>query len=60
MKFLFDSLPYYEETCPFITICYKMSLIKGPIDCPRYWSADKVCSDQNPGECEFLAESNCG
>lgn len=56
MKFLVDSLPYYGEFCPFIEKCYKMSLIRGPIDCPRYWSPDKVCSDKNLGECELLAE----
>ena len=52
MKFLVDSLPYYGEFCPFEEKCYE----KGHHDCPRYWSKYKVCSDENPGECEFLVE----
>ena len=56
MKFLVDSLPYYGEFCPFEEGCYERALVEGHSDCPRYWSKDKVCSDENPGECRFLVE----
>ena len=56
MKFLVDSLPYYGEFCPFEEKCYERFLDQRPNDCPRYWNKYKVCSDENPGECEFLVE----
>lgn len=57
MKFLVDSLPYYGEFCPFKKLCYERAVVQGHNDCPRYWSKDKVCSDENPGKCEFLVEA---
>ena len=57
MKFLVDELPYYGESCPFEEKCYEKFLVQGHNDCPRYWSKDKVCSDENPGECRFLVEA---
>ena len=51
MKFIVDELPYYGERCPFITTCNTFSN-----RCPRFWSKDEVCSDDNPHECLFLVE----
>lgn len=58
MKFLVDSLPYYGESCPFEERCYEGALVQGHSNCPRYWSKDKICSDENPGKCEFLVEAS--
>ena len=55
MKFVVDQLPYYGEPCPFGTMCSK-NLPKYDYDCPRYWDKYKVCSDENPHECEHLIE----
>lgn len=52
MKFVVDSLPYYQEACPLWLVC-------GCVDeniCPRYWDKAKVTSDLNPHECELLIE----
>lgn len=54
MKFVVDSLPYYEETCPLWLVC-------GCVDeklCPRYWDKSKVTSDANPHECKLLIEND--
>lgn len=57
MKFLVDTLPYYGEVCPFSNRfdapihCY--SSVES---CPRHWDKYKVCSDENPRECELLRE----
>lgn len=54
MKFVVDELPYYEELCPFWTMCHdNVSDNK----CPRYWSKYKICSDDNPHECCLLIEA---
>lgn len=53
MKFIVNELPYYEEFCPLYAICWDS-------DCPRYWAKDKVCSDDNPHECQFLIEAGKG
>lgn len=51
MKFLVDELPYYNDFCPLQgELCFY------PIDCPKYWSKEKVCSDDNPHECSMLKE----
>lgn len=49
MKFLVDSLPYYQEYCPFWCYCSDK-------DCPTMWAKEKVCSEDNPHECEWLRE----
>lgn len=51
MKFIVDSLPYYGGTCPFWSYCDTIEE-----DCPRKWSKEKVCSPDNPHECEWLKE----
>ncbi len=51
MKFLVDSLPYYNEDCPLHNVCKA-----DPEDCPRFWSKYKVCSERNPHEGEMLKE----
>lgn len=57
MKFLVDTLPYYGENCPFSkhfdapVHCYS-----SVVSCPRYWDKYKICSDENPHECELLRE----
>ena len=55
MKFIVDSLPYYGEPCPHSWTlggnCYSSDEY-----CPRKWSKEKVCSDENPHECEWLKE----
>ena len=54
MKFVVDQLPYYEERCPFWTMCGdNVSDDK----CPRYWDKNYVCSDENPHECQLLIEA---
>lgn len=55
MKFVVDQLPYYGEPCPLRTMCSKNSP-EYHYDCPRYWDRYKVCSDENPHECEHLIE----
>lgn len=54
MKFLVDHLPYYEEPCPFWTMCWHNASKEV---CPRYWSKDEVTSDENPHKCDFLIET---
>lgn len=53
MKFLVDSLPYYEEYCPFCEICL---LYENLVKCPRHWDKYEVTSDNNPHECNLLIE----
>lgn len=57
MKFLVDTLPYYEGFCPFCE-CVKVltCLCSETPDCPRHWDKEYVCSDDNPHECEMLKE----
>lgn len=57
MKFLVDSLPYYGADCQLW-----MHDMCCPYDdeCPRYWSKDKVCSEDNPHECWWLKEIEDG
>lgn len=52
-KFLVDELPYYEGVCLLENkgLCYHSKE-----ECPKYWSKDKVCSDDNPHECKWLKE----
>ena len=54
MKFIVDQLPYYGELCPLWTMCSKNAKEH---ECPRYWDKYKVCSDENPHECEHLIET---
>lgn len=56
MKFLVDSLPYYHEDCPFDPEVGSVCQAADTKDCPRYWSKYKVCSEDNPHECEMLKE----
>lgn len=53
MKFLVDSLPYYEDHCPFFEMCWADKKVG---KCPRFWDKYKVCSDENPHECRLLIE----
>lgn len=53
MKLIVDQLPYYGEFCPMHNHCYS-SL--NPNKCPTLWSKYKVCSSDNPHECEHLIE----
>lgn len=53
MKFLVNGLPYYEADCMFESICEDSF---PDAMCPRHWSKDKVCSDENPHECNYLME----
>lgn len=53
MKFIVDQLPYYEDNCPLGPFCCD---VDDPLDCPRKWSKYKVCSDENPHECNYLIE----
>lgn len=55
MKFIVNELPYYEEFCPLYGMCQDNA---SESNCPRYWSKDKVCSDDNPHECQLLAETD--
>lgn len=50
MKFIVNELPYYEEYCPLYAECWDT-------DCPRFWTKDKVCSDDNQHKCLFLIEA---
>lgn len=52
MKVVVDSLPYYQETCPFEDKCY----LCDSGDCPKMWDKYYVCSKDNPHECNFLIE----
>lgn len=54
MKFLVDSLPYYGGACPFLSNNLCIDFVYG--ECPIFWGEDKVCSDGNPHECEWLKE----
>ena len=45
MKFLVDELPYYEGFCPFVERC-SADIRMGK--CPRHWTKDKICSNDNP------------
>lgn len=53
MKFVVNQLPYHEELCPLWMVCRKNV---DEHECPRYWDRHKVCSDENPHECEYLIE----
>ena len=55
MKFLVDELPYYDGYCTFASKekCYASVMID---ECPRHWDKYKVCSNENPHECELLKE----
>ena len=53
MKFIVDELPYYGDPCPLWMMCNKNAKEH---ECPRYWDKYKVCSDENPHECEHLIE----
>lgn len=57
MKFLVDELPYYGDYCPFASKekCYASVMTN---ECPRHWDKYKVCSDENPHECELLKEAS--
>ncbi len=55
MKFIVDKLPYYREDCPFEEMC-RDSIFADK--CPRYWNKYKICSDDNPHECNLLIETN--
>lgn len=46
---------YYDEYCPFASKekCYVSVMID---KCPRHWDKYKVCSNENPHECELLKE----
>lgn len=55
MKFVVDELPYYGDPCPIWMECSKNAK---ELECPRYWDKYKVCSDENPCECEHLIEMN--
>lgn len=57
MKFLVDSLPYYEEYCPFHELCM---VSKALGECPRFWDKYEVASDNNTHECNFLIEQTGG
>lgn len=54
MKFIVDQLPYYEELCPFWTMCRYHA---DDAVCPRFWDKYKVTSDENTHECQFLIEN---
>lgn len=53
MKFVVDDLPYYGDLCPFSTMCSDNA---NDDKCPRYWNKYKICSDDNPHECQLLTE----
>nr|DAL32308.1 MAG TPA_asm: hypothetical protein [Caudoviricetes sp.] len=55
MKFIVDSLPYYEEICPFWTRCGDNA---SDDKCPRYWDKHRVTSDENPHECKLFVEAD--
>lgn len=58
MKFLVDKLSYYGDDCLFFMCC--MCRAAGSrSECPRYWDKYKVCSEDNPHECEWLKEIEC-
>ena len=54
MKFVVDELPYYRGNCPICQACCDRS---SEDKCPRYWDKYKVCSDENPHECQLLIEA---
>ena len=60
MKIIVDELPYYGESCPFDfggSWGYELCPYRNDEEkCPQYWSKEKVCSPNNPGECERLIE----
>lgn len=55
MKFIVDELPYYREECPFYEMCQDSIYAD---KCPRYWNKYKICSDDNPHECNLLIEAS--
>lgn len=55
MKFVVDELPYYGDDCPFYEMCQYSTYAE---KCPRYWDKYKICSDDNPHECNLLVESS--
>ena len=54
IKFVVNQLPYYGELFPLWTMCSKNAKEH---ECPRYWDKYKVCSDENPHECEHLIKT---
>lgn len=52
MKFLVDSLPYYQEYCPFESVCSDT----GTEHCLRCWDKEYVCSDENVHCCCWMKE----
>lgn len=52
MRFLVDSLPYYQEYCPLESVCCDACIGQ----CPRCWNKEFVCSDENPHYCRWLRE----
>lgn len=56
MKFLVDSLPYYNDLC--LLDMFNCCRYGHDDDCPRNWNKYKVCSEDNPHECEWLKEIN--
>lgn len=53
MKFLVDELPYYNDDCPFEVVCFASD---NRSRCPRHWSKEEICSEDNPHECCMLKE----
>lgn len=53
MKFLVDELPYYNNDCILADICEDRF---SKDECPRHWDKEKVCSDTNPHQCNYLIE----
>ena len=52
MRFLVDSLPYYQDYCPFQGVCPNTNTEY----CPCCWDKEFVCSDENPHCCLLLRE----
>jgi hypothetical protein len=52
VKILVDQLPYYHGECPFIDLC----LESNSDECPRNWDKYKICSNDNPHECNWFKE----
>jgi len=51
MRFLVDELPYYGEICLFEEKCDESYS-----GCPKYWSKDFICGENNPHQCTYLIE----
>ena len=54
MKFKVDSLPYYGDECIFSDRCWTYNC--DIENCPSKWDKHRVCSEDNPHECEWLKE----